>query len=282
MMLVLDPTGGVRSDETRMRRYVPPPDGPGGSRAQSSQIELPFFAFFGNSFATMAAMTTVERREELLKNILRLRSALRSRPDDRDLAEVRLSLERELGETVSLRLAGRILGVSHAALQRWIKTGDLPLVPTARGKQQVPVQALLSLYEATHSSGANNGSRYTLTPAMAGQRQAAERIRIEPPRQWREGHDRARARSLAYHAALARRLRRPMVQEAKHTLLRWREQGRIDDRYADEWERLLDRPISDIRRELVREDQAADDLRQNSPFAGMLSEPERRRTLQAG
>lgn len=227
-------------------------------------------------------MSTVERREELVKNILRLRSVLRSHPGDRELAKVRLSLERELGETVSLRLAGRILGVSHVALQRWIKTGDLPLVPTPRGKQQVPVQALLSLYEATHPEGAGERSRYTLTPTMTRQRQAAEGIRIDPPRRRPPGHDRARARSLAYHRVIARRLRRSMVQEAKHTLLRWREQGRIDDRYAQAWEQLLDRTIPEIRRELVREDQVSDDLRQNSPFAGMLSEPERRRTLQAG
>ena len=73
-----------------------------------------------------------------------------------------------------------------------------------------------------------------------------------------------------------------MVQEARHTLLRWREQGRIDPRYAEQWEQLLDRPIPEIRRALVSEDQGSDDLRQNSPFAGMLSEPERRRTLQLG
>jgi hypothetical protein len=36
------------------------------------------------------------------------------------------------------------------------------------------------------------------------------------------------------------------------------------------------------RRALVSEDQDSDDLRQSSPFAGMLSEPERRRTLQLG
>jgi hypothetical protein len=238
---------------------------------------------FGNSFATINTMTTTERRQELLENILRLRSASRRSPDDRELAEVRLSLERELGETVSQRLAGRILGVSHTALQRWIKQDDLPLVLTTRGKEQVPVQALLALYEAIHSDSESVRPRYALKPTMARQRQAAEQIRLQPPpRDPQQGHDRARARSLAYHRALARRLRRPMVQEARHTLLRWREQGRIDPRYAEQWEGLLDGPIPEIRRALVREDQVSDDLRQNSPFAGMLSEPERRRTLQVG
>jgi hypothetical protein len=231
----------------------------------------------------MEAMTAVERRQELLENILRLRGALRRSPNDRELAKVRLSLERELGETVSVRLAGRFLGVSHAALQRWIKRGDLPVVFTDRGKEQVPIQALLSLYEATHSDGEGPRPRYALKPTMTRQRDAAERIKVSSlPRQSQQGHDRARDRGLAYHRVLAKRLRRPMVQEARHTLLRWREQGRIDPRYAEQWEQLLDRPIPELRRALVSEDQVSDDLRQNSPFAGMLIEPERQRTLQLG
>lgn len=70
-----------------------------------------------------------------------------------------------------------------------------------------------------------------------------------------------------------------MVQEARHVLYRWRELGRIDERYADRWEQLLQQPVPEIRRGLIDQSQEADDLRQNSPFAGLLSEPERRRIL---
>jgi hypothetical protein len=80
-------------------------------------------------------------------------------------------------------------------------------------------------------------------------------------------------------SAVAQRLNRPMAQEAQYVLYRWREQGQIDERYADRWEQLLERPLPEIRRALVDERQEADDLRQNSPFAGLLSEPERRRIL---
>jgi hypothetical protein len=92
-------------------------------------------------------------------------------------------------------------------------------------------------------------------------------------------HGRARARSLAYHRVVARRLRRPMVDEARHVLYRWREQGRIDPRYADQWDEVLNRSLAEIRRTLIEESPEADDLRQNSPFAGMLSEAERRRII---
>ncbi|MGH2913796.1 MAG: hypothetical protein ACRDMX_02290 [Solirubrobacteraceae bacterium] len=95
----------------------------------------------------------------------------------------------------------------------------------------------------------------------------------------RSGHERARARSLAYHRAVARRLRKPMVEEARHVLFRWRAQGRIDERYAERWEQLLSKPLAEIRLALVDDSQEYDDLRQNSPFAGLLSEPERRRIV---
>jgi hypothetical protein len=165
---------------------------------------LPFFWFFGNS-----------------------------------IAAVRAALECELGETVSRRLAARVLGVSHTALDRWIKAGDLPVVYSPKGRVEMPVPALLDLYEAVES----------------------------------------RARSLAYHRALAKRLRNPMVDEARHVLFRWRDQGRIDQRYADRWERVLSQPLPEIRQALVDGSQEGDDLRQNSPFAGMLSEPERQRIV---
>jgi hypothetical protein len=226
-------------------------------------------------------MGVVDRKQELFENIVRLRRAGRKVPGDRDIAAVRAALERELGETVSRRLAARVLGVSHTALERWVKAGDLPVVYSPTGRLEVPVAALLGLYEAVEADRVERPARYVLAPTMARQRDAARRLRIEDPNghDGRSRHDRARARSLAYHRAVARRLRRPMVDEARYVLLRWREQGRIDRRYAEEWERLLDRPVPEIRRALVDDSQEADDLRQNSPFAGLLSEPERRRIV---
>lgn len=226
-------------------------------------------------------MGVVDRKHELFENIVRLRRAGREVPGNRDLAEVRAALERELGETVSRRLAARVLGVSHTALNRWIKAGDLPVVYSSKGRVEVPVPALLDLHEAVESDRAEGSRRYVLAPTMARQREAARRLRVcdRADNRHRGGHDRTRARSLAYHRAVARRLRKPMVEEARHVLFRWRQQGRIDYRYADRWEQLLDRPVPEIRQALVDETQEGDDLRQNSPFAGMLSEPERRRIL---
>lgn len=52
------------------------------------------------------------------------------------------------------------------------------------------------------------------------------------------------------------------------------------DRYANEWLDLLKRPVHEIRKAISADDQRGRDLRQSSPFAGLLSEPEWRRILE--
>jgi hypothetical protein len=119
---------------------------------------------------------------------------------------------------------------------------------------------------------------------MARGRSRARRIRsgdLVPgePGAVGESHRRAELRSLAYHRALAKQLRRPMVDEARHVLWKWRDRRKIDDRYAQQWDEVLRRPIAEIRRIISEDSPGARDLRQNSPFGGMLSEPERRKIM---
>ncbi len=224
-------------------------------------------------------MGVVDRKEQLFENIARLRRAGRATPGNPDIAAVRFALEIELGETVSRRLAARLLGVSHTALERWIKTGDVPVVYSAAGRTEVPVPALLDLYEESEAER-DQSSPNVLAATMERRRAAAERLVVD--RSVGAGpHDRARARGLAYHRAVAQRLHKPMIEEARHVLFRWRAQAKIDPHYADQWAQVLTRSLPEIRRALVEESETADDLRQSSPFAGLLSEPERRRILQA-
>jgi hypothetical protein len=226
-------------------------------------------------------VSAIDQKRELFENILRLRHAARDVPRTEELSVVRASLERQLGPTVSRRLAARLLGVSHTALERWITAGDVPVVYSTSGRREVPVAALLELRDAVDAQRAGERSRYVLAPMIARQREAADRLDLPEFKKvdGRGGHDRARARSLAYHRALATQLRKEMVDEARHVLSRWRQDRRIDPRYADRWESLLDRPLPELRQALVDESQDGDDLRQNSPFAGLLSEPERLRIV---
>jgi hypothetical protein len=230
-------------------------------------------------------MTKTERKKWLFQQIVRLRRAEREAPKSRDLVAVRTELEKELGGTLSPSLAAALLGVSHTALRKWIASGDVPVVINPRGRREVPVSALVDLYESVRTEReSGRRRRHMLEPSMAEARLRADSLR---PRELigarsadGERHRLAQLRSLAYHRALARKLRRSTVDEARRVLLEWRHRGVIDPRYADEWEEILDRPIHEIRRVLASDDSHADDLRQNSPFAGLLSEPERRRIVE--
>ena len=232
-------------------------------------------------------MSVIERRKRLLRNIALLRRAERAAPGNPDIVAVRTALEEELGGTVSRRLAADFLGVSHAALARWIKAGDLALVHDAEGRPRVPVTELLSLHDAvTEERNSGRRRRRVLEPVMTEGRRRAEQTNFSElapadarPGETPGGHRRAERRSLAYHRAVARRLRRPMLDEALHRVWQWRDQGRIDPRYADEWEAVLRKPVNEVRRIISADDPTARDLRQNSPFAGMLSEAERRKML---
>lgn len=230
-------------------------------------------------------MPSIERRQQLFEDIVRLRRAEHASPDLRDIVTVRSHLERELGGSVSRSLAARLIGVSHTGLQKWIDAGDVPVVFTPSGRQEVPIAALVDLYEAT-SSARDSGQRrlHVMEPSIVEGRTRAEALdpkKLVSPADddSADPHDRAERRSRAYHAAVARRLRRETVRTAIHQLWRWSEEGNIDPRYAEEWEALLGRPLPEIKRVLAEDSQRARDLRQSSPFAGALSERERRKIL---
>jgi hypothetical protein len=225
-------------------------------------------------------MGVVERRERLFEAIVRLRRVERNLPPNKDIVAARTLLEDELGETMSRRQAARLLGVDHKALDRWVRSGDLPLVHTRAGRLEVPVADVVELFEAVEMTRAGGErSRHHLEPALTQGRRRAEQLR---PRELVGSMDgspygRAERRALAYHRALGRRLTRLMVDDALRLLWKWREQGRIDQRYAEQWEAVLRRGLPDVRRILGEDTERGRDLRQNSPFAGMLSEAERRR-----
>lgn len=218
-----------------------------------------------------------------MRKIAHLRRAQRRLPRDRDIAAVRSALEQELGETVSIRTGARFMGVSHAALSRWIKSGDLPTVHATNGRQELPVPMLLDLHEQVNEERQlGKRKRHLLEPALLERRELARRTSAADLTHKGDaaGHGSAEQRGLAYHRAVARRLNKRMADEALYRVWKWRDAGRLDPRYADAWERILELPIAEVRRAMTEDSQKGHDLRQNSPFAGMLSEPERRKLLE--
>jgi hypothetical protein len=235
----------------------------------------------------MTGMSAVSEQHQLLDNVLRLRRAERSAPSVEDISAVRADLERRIGHAVSRATAARLLGVSQTALDRWIGQGDIPTVVTARGRTEVPLDALLDLVEAVEERRRDTSVPHPLATVLHARRREADALdpAIVLPARYRRGtsrrgHRAAELRGLAYHRAVASRLDEQMVADARRRLGRWREDGRIDRRYAGAWDDVLKLPLPQIRRMIGRDSQRARDLRQSSPFAGALHERERQRVLE--
>jgi len=98
-----------------------------------------------------------------------------------------------------------------------------------------------------------------------------------------DGHRSAERRSLAMHHAIADRLRADpsLVSVARKRLVQWRATGRAHLEYVDAWERALALPLEDLCAQLVDLGEQALALRQVSPFAGVLSAPERWRIIKS-
>jgi hypothetical protein len=221
-------------------------------------------------------------RQRTLDNIGRLAHAEQQGVSP-DVAAVREDLEAQLEGTVPRSVAARRLGVSHTALNHWIAAGDVPVVITRKGRKEVPIPALLPLLEQVAAAGRPGNRRsHALERAMIEQRRRAEHLHPQPEtggRSRSDPHRVAELRSLVYHRALAPRLRRPAIEQARGRLRRWQDEGRIDPRYASAWEEVLALPIEEIRQAIGADDEQGRGLRQSTPFAGLLSEPERRKIL---
>lgn len=224
-------------------------------------------------------MGRITDRERTIRNLVRLRRAERARGGDADLAAVRVDLERSAGLTVPRAMAARLLGLTQPALERWIATGDVPVVLTPRGRREVPLAPLLDLVEAVETSPSRNPlaavlrqrQRLAATMDVAGLAREAGA----------EGHRPAELRGLAYHQAVAARLDDRSIGDARERLRRWRRSGPIADEAATRWETLLELPATEIAERIVADDEDGRALRQTSPFAGALTDHERQRLLAA-
>lgn len=221
--------------------------------------------------------------EDAIRSLVRLRGVVRG-DAVRELEPVVTTLERAVGPTVSRAAAARLLGVSFSALDRWIEKGDVSVVLTPEGRRAVPLLHLLDLLEHVEQRRPEHG-RLALAALVRERRRQADAIGDDEIfRQRPQGggpHRTAELRSLAYHRVVARRLDEHLVADARRRLDRWRTAGRIHDRWADAWDDVLDQPVPDIAKLIVSDTPEARALRQSSPFAGALSEQERRRSIRA-
>ncbi|MDO8185696.1 hypothetical protein Q5424_15535 [Conexibacter sp. JD483] len=223
-------------------------------------------------------MSVIADKRRWFEQVMALRRAERAAPGVREIPEVRAQIEAQIGSAVSMSMAASILDVSEATIRRWIRRGELPTVLSPSGRPGVPVGELADLYEDVAEQRAQ-GRKHVIEPRMTAARQAAERMQIDVEEPAEGAHERSRARALAYHRAVARKLTRAMADTALHRVWEWESQGRIDPVYARRWELLLRGPLRTVREQISAGGTDADDMRQNSPFAGALSESERQRIV---
>ena len=236
----------------------------------------------------LVVMKILIDREQLLEDVLQLRRAEEGSPEWESIATVRSHLEDELGRTLPRSVAARALGISQPTLDKWIARGEIPLLPSPEGRSVVPVREVMDLVEALEERRElDPEDPYPLSSVLRERRARVEQLDPETilPSRYRRsgqrsGHRRAELRGLAYHRAVAQRLDPRVVRNARVQLSRWRGEGKIDERYATQWENVLSRPIDRIARVISQDSQMSRDLRQNSPFTGVLSDPERRRVIE--
>jgi hypothetical protein len=232
-------------------------------------------------------MSAISDKERWVANLCRLRRAERELGVSPEIRAVKADLERAVGATVPRAMAARLLRVSQTALDRWISLGDVPAVLTPAGRREVPLRALVELVELLQERRRAEADRHPLASLLRERRSAAERLDVAASlpahcrRRELDDHRAAELRGLVYHRAVAARLSDQLVQAARERIRRWRSEGRIDPRYAQRWEEVLAQKPAQIAKLIAQDTQLASDLRQSSPFAGVLSEPERRHVLAA-
>lgn len=97
------------------------------------------------------------------------------------------------------------------------------------------------------------------------------------PSRGMDPHRLAEERSVAYHRALAQRLREQpaILANARRRVDEWLSLGALAPRWAAGWAAVLTRDLPSIEAFLIERSELADELRQSSPFAGALSPQER-------
>jgi hypothetical protein len=100
---------------------------------------------------------------------------------------------------------------------------------------------------------------------VAGARYHEAVMRMDPHRLVAE-------RSRALHIAVAERLQAEprLLDTARARVRQWLDSGTVAAHYAEAWRALLDLPLASLATALAEQSERMHDLRQVSPFAGVL------------
>ena len=96
-------------------------------------------------------------------------------------------------------------------------------------------------------------------------------------------HSRLDERSLALHRLVVEKVQADpaLLDKAQENVRRWQEASGSPSLALAEWEEILSAPVDQVAAFLVERSERATRLRQSSPFAGILTEDERRAIFDA-
>jgi hypothetical protein len=96
-------------------------------------------------------------------------------------------------------------------------------------------------------------------------------------------HSRLDERSLAMHQLIAAKVQADpaLLDKARANVRRWQASDGSPKLALAEWEQILDGPVNQVAQFLAERSEHATRLRQSSPFAGILTEAERRTIYQS-
>ncbi len=180
------------------------------------------------------------------------------------------------------------LAISNPTVRTWLARGILQGV--GQSPQRVTLESVAAAEELVRELR-RNGERRDLTAAIE-RRVRWDRMRQSPDfeqglrhiQQTRHGavrdHRTAEQRSLAFHRRVAQELDQTLLAAARRRVDRWlRQKGPVPPIWAEQWKKLLARPVADLKEALVEDSEPMRELRQNTPFAGALPESERMRLV---
>lgn len=204
-----------------------------------------------------------------------------------ELDELAWSLVRT-ADPVRLGYAQRRLGISDPTIRAWVDRGILS--HAGKSPRRVTLESVARAEEIATELRLNGQARdlgAALERYLQWQRMRREpeferglelisHMRDSAPR----GHRTAELRSLAFHRQVAQALDPQAVSKAQARVNKWlRDNGPVPRMWAKQWRTLLERPQAQIKQALTTDSDQMRELRQNTPFAGALSEADRMRLI---
>jgi hypothetical protein len=205
-----------------------------------------------------ATPSDADRKTRLFESLIGLRRVQKQVIGNDDLDFAIKVLEEELGEAVPQRTAAKAIGISSVEVAKLITAQKLATAESARGRTDVSLSSLVEFVEAKAREEA------AVVPAATSSKDAPEEFKAGAMA--KDVQQIMEMRALAFHRAIVRNLDQATIDEARERLVERREDGKISDELADEWEEVLAKNVDDVGAVMTEYSPRGKKLRESSPF----------------